>query len=117
MHELSIAQGVVGAVLDHTGGDRVLSVRLEIGALSGVEVDALRFCFDLAARDTAVEDAELVVERVTGRGRCRACAAETDLDSFVARCPCGCPDVEVTAGEQLRIRDVEVARDVRNMRV
>ncbi|WP_019819100.1 hydrogenase maturation nickel metallochaperone HypA/HybF [Saccharomonospora saliphila] len=117
MHELSITQGVVRAVVEHTGGDRVLVVRLEIGALSGVEVDSVRFCFDAVTRGTPLDGAELVVDRPEGRGRCRPCGAEFPLGSVLDGCACGSLDVEVVAGEQLRIRNVEVARDVRNMRV
>ncbi|EIE97797.1 hydrogenase maturation nickel metallochaperone HypA/HybF [Saccharomonospora glauca] len=117
MHELSIAQSVVDAVVEHTGGARVLSVRLEIGALSGVEADAMRFCFDAVTRGTPVEGAELVVETVPGLGRCTLCGTDVPLSSFLDTCPCGSVDVDVRSGQQLRIRDVEVARDVRDMRV
>ncbi|WP_197320836.1 hydrogenase maturation nickel metallochaperone HypA [Saccharomonospora sp. NB11] len=117
MHELSITQSVVDAVVDHTGGARVLSVRLEVGALSGVEADALRFCFDAVTRGTPVEGAELVIETVPGRGWCPRCEAESELSSFLDTCSCGSMDVHVRSGQQLRIRDVEVERDVRDLRV
>ncbi|ACU95862.1 hydrogenase maturation nickel metallochaperone HypA [Saccharomonospora viridis] len=117
MHELSITQSVVDAVVEHTAGARVLSVRLEIGALSGVEADAVRFCFDAVTRGTPVDGAELVIEHVPGEGRCGSCGADVRLTSFLDVCACGSTDVEVTSGQQLRIRDVEVVRDVRNMRM
>ncbi|EHR59837.1 hydrogenase maturation nickel metallochaperone HypA/HybF [Saccharomonospora cyanea] len=117
MHELSITQSVVDAVVEHTGGARVLSVRVEVGALSGVEADAMRFCFDAVTRATPLEGATLVVEHVPGLGRCTRCGADVPLSSFLDTCPCGSVDVDVESGQQLRIRDVEVARDVRDMRV
>ncbi|OQO89847.1 hydrogenase maturation nickel metallochaperone HypA [Saccharomonospora piscinae] len=117
MHELSITQSVVDAVVDHTGGARVLTVRLEVGALAGVEVDSVRFCFDAVTRGTPCEGAELVVDHVPGTGRCGECGADVRLSSFLDGCACGSADVAVYSGQQLRIRDVEVARDVRDMRV
>jgi hydrogenase nickel incorporation protein HypA/HybF len=57
MHELSIADGIVEHCADRANGARVLRVRLEIGVLSCVTADALRFCFDVCAKDTMLEGA------------------------------------------------------------
>ncbi|MEC7192467.1 MAG: hydrogenase maturation nickel metallochaperone HypA, partial [SAR324 cluster bacterium] len=46
MHELSITQNLVAIVEEHARGQRVKRVTLEIGKLSGVMADAIRFCFD-----------------------------------------------------------------------
>lgn len=117
MHELSIIQSIVDAVVEHTGGARVCSVRLEIGALSGVEADALRFCFDAVTRGTPLDGAGLVIEPAAGLGRCGRCGADVPLSSFLDACPCGSVDVDVRSGQQLRILDVEVERDVRDLRM
>lgn len=117
MHELSIAQGVVGTITEQTGEDRVVLVRLEIGRLAGVEVDAVKFCFDVVTAGTSVEGAELIVDEPVGEARCRACADEFELADLLTACACGSFDLEVTSGEQLRIREVRVTRDVRNVRV
>ena len=52
MHELSITQSLVEAVLDRTGGRSVTGVNLRIGPLSGVLPDAVRFCFEVVSADT-----------------------------------------------------------------
>jgi hypothetical protein len=49
MHELSISQGIVESVCDAVPDGRVLAVTVEIGKLSGVVPDAVRFCFDECA--------------------------------------------------------------------
>ena len=36
------------------------------------------------------------------------CAAEFDVDDLILLCPCGSANVAVLAGQQLRIRSVEV---------
>lgn len=41
MHELAITQSIVEAVLDHTAGRQVATMRLKIGRLSGVVPSAL----------------------------------------------------------------------------
>lgn len=52
MHELAIAESVVGSVLERTGDRHVTTVRLQVGRLSGVVPDALDFCFELAVAGT-----------------------------------------------------------------
>jgi hydrogenase nickel incorporation protein HypA/HybF len=117
VHELSIAQSMVQAVVEATGQRRVLGVRLEIGKLSGVEVAAIRFCFDVVAEGTPVQGAELTIEEPPGHGRCRACGAAFPVTTPLPRCACGGLEVELESGKQIRVRDVEVQRDVRDVRV
>ena len=109
MHELAITESVVDAVTRRLPGARVASVRLEIGAMSGVVADSVRFCFDLVVAGTPLEGASLVIDQPAGRCRCRACGAEFAPDWPVLLCPCGSADVAVVAGEDLKIVSVEVA--------
>lgn len=108
MHELAVTQSVVDAIIEKTGDARVVAVRLEIGRLSGVVPDAVRFCFDVVCAGTTLEGARLDIERPRGRAHCHDCADEFDLDDPIPLCPCGSANVMVTAGMQLRIRSVEV---------
>lgn len=108
MHELGITQSIVEAVLDAVGERRIVRLWLEIGRLSGVVPDAVRFCFDLAAAGTALEAAELDIDEPAGRGECRECGVEFEVDTPIVLCACGSADVAVLAGRELRIRAVEV---------
>lgn len=110
MHELSIAQSIVDAVAERMGDERVTRVLLEVGTLSGVVVDSVSFCFDLVAEGTTVEGALLDVRRTHGHARCRRCDREFDVDDPILLCPgCDSADVEVLAGQELRIVSVEVS--------
>ena len=109
MHELAIAESVVDTVTQRLPGAKVTCVRLEIGALSGVVPDSIRFCFDLATEGTGLEGAALEITEPPARCRCRACGAEFQPDSPVVLCPCGSADVAVLAGEELKILSVQVA--------
>lgn len=108
MHELSICQSIVDSVCEAVPEGEVLVVTLEIGKLSGVVPDAVRFCFDACTRGTRVEGARLDVVDVPGRGRCGSCERELDVNELVAQCPCGNPFLEILRGRELRIRSVEV---------
>ncbi len=108
MHELSITQSMVELCERNAAGRRVISVTMEIGELSGVVLDAVEFCFDACSRDTLLEGALLIMERIPGRGRC-CCGAESPISSYFDPCSsCGGFGLTVTAGEELRVRELEV---------
>jgi hydrogenase nickel incorporation protein HypA/HybF len=108
VHELGVTQEVVALAGEHAGGRRVTRVVLEIGRLSGVLPDAVRFCFDLCAAGTAVEGAALEIVETPGLGRCRACGGEVALERPFGRCGCGGTDLEWLAGDELRVRELEL---------
>lgn len=108
VHELALTESVVQAIAARVGAERVVRVRLEIGRLVAVLPDAMRFCFDVCAKDTPLDGAALEIDEVAARGRCRACGAEPELDGVLALCACGSADVELLAGNELRIKEVEV---------
>jgi hydrogenase nickel incorporation protein HypA/HybF len=109
VHELAIIEGVVDAVTERMGDAKISCVRLEIGALSGVVDDSLRFCFELATEGTSLAGASLEIIQVPGRCRCRACGSEFSPDGLILLCPCGSADAAVLAGRELKIASVKVA--------
>jgi hydrogenase nickel incorporation protein HypA/HybF len=109
MHELAIADAVVGIVSRHAGGRRVTAVELEVGQLRQVVPDALAFAFGLVAEGTCAEGAELALEVVPVAVACRGCGAQTQQAAFPLACgACGSDDVDVVRGEELRVTCVEV---------
>jgi hydrogenase nickel incorporation protein HypA/HybF len=110
VHELSIAQSIVDAVVEKMGDQRVTSVRVEIGKLSGVVADSVLFCFDLVADGTVVAGARLDIVQPSGTARCRDCAREFEVNDPIVLCPgCDSAYVDVLSGRELRIRSVEVS--------
>lgn len=109
MHELGIARSIVAVVADHAKGRRVKRVRLDVGRLSGVMAEAIRFSFDVVSAGTCVEGARLDIDEIGGRGRCRSCGSEFDTPALYTPCPCGSRHVERLSGEELKIREYEFA--------
>jgi hydrogenase nickel incorporation protein HypA/HybF len=108
VHELGITQEVVAIAAETARGRRVARVVLEVGRLSGVLPDAVRFCFEPCAEGTAVEGAVLEIIETPGRAKCRACGGEVSLDRPFGRCACGCTDLEWLSGDELRVRELEL---------
>jgi hydrogenase nickel incorporation protein HypA/HybF len=108
VHELAVMESVVDAITEQVGDVKVAIVHLEIGELAGVDLDALQFCFDVCCRGTDLDGAELAIARIRGRARCRTCGIEGPMPHLGAPCRCGSFDRELTAGDELRLKDVEV---------
>ena len=112
MHELSIAEHIVEIALEHlpaNDGATVKEIVLEIGTLSGIEIDALTFAMDVVMKSTALEHATLRIDRVQGRARCDSCAGEFDLADLYSPCPsCGGFGNTVLRGEEMRVQSILV---------
>lgn len=107
MHELSITESLVSAVLEQVDGE-VRAVTVVIGRLSGVVPDSVRFCFDVCTRGTRLEGAALEILEPPGRAICRTCGEETDVADGIPLCSCGSVDLDVVGGRELSVKHVEV---------
>ncbi|MCZ7685574.1 MAG: hydrogenase maturation nickel metallochaperone HypA [Sandaracinaceae bacterium] len=109
MHELGLTREIVSVVAERAGARRVTRVVLEIGKLSAVMPDAVRFCFELCARGTRLEGASLEIVEPAGRARCRACGRTVELERPYGECACGSCDLEWISGGELRVVAMELA--------
>lgn len=112
MHELSLCEGVLQLLEDSAGKEgfrRVKKVRLEVGALSGVETESLRLNFTVAAGGTLADGASLEIIEVPGAAWCGDCGCTVPVAQRFDACPlCGNQHMRVTAGTEMRIRELEV---------
>jgi hydrogenase nickel incorporation protein HypA/HybF len=108
MHELGIVAEVVEIVREKTNDARISRLSLEIGRLSTILPDAVRFAFDVATEGTPLEGAELQIVEVDGTARCRACDGVVTLVRPIGRCTCGGFDLEWLSGMSVRILSLEV---------
>ncbi|MDR3562286.1 MAG: hydrogenase maturation nickel metallochaperone HypA [Negativicutes bacterium] len=112
MHEMAIAQGILEIVLDNVaqyGAKSVASIKLLVGEMTGVEPEALKFCFSSLAEGTVAASAELEIEVMPLVGRCRDCGGEFRIERYRFLCPvCGSAGVEILSGRELRVEHLEV---------
>lgn len=108
VHELGLTLQIVEAC-SHRAGDRsVRRVVLEIGKLSAVLPDAVRFSFELCTPETPLAGADLEIVEIPGRARCCRCELEMELEHPYGTCECGGTDLAWLSGHELRIREMEV---------
>jgi hydrogenase nickel incorporation protein HypA/HybF len=112
VHELSIASAVLETALRHAGGRRVTTVSVRTGAMRQVVPRSLEFYFQIVARDTPCEDAQLQLTEVATELRCRACETSWSPRIPAFRCPrCGGAEVAITAGQELEVDYIEVEQE------
>ena len=109
MHELGITHRVVAICSERAAGALVKRVTLEIGKLSAELPDSVRFCYDICAQGTVLEGSVLEIIEVPGMAICRDCDAEVSLSQLYGRCTCGGANLRLVAGQELKIKEMEVA--------
>jgi hydrogenase nickel incorporation protein HypA/HybF len=111
MHELSIAQSLVDSVRAHAssrGGAAVMRIGVQVGELSGVDPESLRFSFDILIRGTDLEQATLDIEQVALRQRCEQCAQEFPVVEFTLVCPACGVATQLVSGNELQLTHLEL---------
>jgi hydrogenase nickel incorporation protein HypA/HybF len=108
MHELGITQNIVAIAAEHAQGAKVQRISLEIGKLSAIMPEAILFCFDVCCQGTVLEGAILEIIEIPGLARCRQCGAEVPLEQPFGICSCGSIELDVIAGEELKIKEMEI---------
>ena len=112
MHEMALAEGMLQLVEDgarRNAASGVKAVWLEIGALSQVEVHALRFCFDAVTRGSLAEGARLEIVTQAGLAWCMPCGGQVPITQRGDACPhCGSHQLQVVQGDGMRVTEIEV---------
>ncbi len=112
MHEMSLAEGVLQLVEEtarRENARRVKLVVLEIGTLSSVEPDAIRFCFEAVTHGSIAQGAALEIVASQGAGWCMPCAATVPMTELYGACPqCGSYQVQPTSGTEMRVKEIEI---------
>ena len=112
MHELTLCESVLQIIENEAEKQhfkRVKKVFLEIGELSCVEPEALRFSFDVVMKNTRVEGASLEIIKMPGVAWCRCCQKEVRIRQRFDQCPdCGQYQLRMVSGDEMRIKELEV---------
>ncbi len=119
MHEMGIALQIIEIATASLPADlgevRVAAVNLKIGKLAAVVPASLRFCFDVAVKDTPLAGAKLAIEEVPVVARCKDCNARWTIDEPVFICKtCESGSLEILSGRELDIESIEVVEEENN---
>ena len=112
MHEMSLCEGILQVMQTEAqkqGFSQVKNVWLEIGDLAGVEVEAMLFSFDAVTRNSLADGAKLNIINIPGTAWCMQCGKNVPVTERFDACPeCGSYQLQVTGGDEMRIKELEV---------
>jgi len=112
MHEMSLCESILQTLEQQAplqNYAKVKTVWLEIGALAGVEIEALKFSFDLVVKGSLADAAKLEIIEIPGEAWCMPCGRNVPVRQLYDECPlCGSHQIQVTGGDQMRIKELEV---------
>ncbi len=112
MHEMSLCEGILQVMESEAqkqGFSQVKNVWLEIGDLAGVEVEAMLFSFDAVTRNSLADGAKLNIINIPGTAWCMQCGKNVPVTERFDACPeCGSYQLQVTGGDEMRIKELEV---------
>ena len=125
MHEAAIAQSIVRTVLteaEKQGAIKVESIEIEVGELTFLGIDQMRFWVETSFQGTIADGAKLIFKNMKAKIRCNDCEYEGDLKvkedpayhinlpSF--SCPrCKSTRIEITQGKEAFIRQIKILKE------
>ena len=111
LHEMAMVSSIFNIIDDNIKQyniNRVIQVKLIVGDMTGVEDMTMKGCFELFAQDTPVEGAQLVIEHVPIKARCRTCGNEFVVQNMHYKCAnCGNERISIISGKELYIDSIE----------
>ena len=112
MHESGLTEDLFTHTMQHAreaNAQRVVSVRVIIGALSDATPESIRFYFDSLAAGTIAEGAALEFDQAPGRAHCTACGQDVIIHELFTTCPdCGAYALQITGGNGVYLDSLEV---------
>ena len=112
MHELAITESILRIALsaaEEHQAQRVLEIRIKIGAYSGVVPQYIQEYFDIVSRGTIAEAARLDIQTVPAKVQCSACGQVTQVERFRIKCgACGSTEVKLITGREYYVDSLEV---------
>ncbi len=107
MHELSIVQSLLQGLAQESaqfGPGRISEIHLQVGAASGVSLEALQFAFEAVSPHSLAAGAVLQIDLVPLIIQCTTCKHQQQMDQLSLVCPaCGGP-ANLISGRELLIK-------------
>lgn len=114
MHEFSICQSLVAAVLrelkkNTNGHVRLKNVRVSAGQYRRIVPASLKFAYKILTRGTPAEGSSLLIKTIPIKLKCNQCGWQgvTRDICFVCR-KCGGVGLEIIGGKELSLESIEV---------
>lgn len=112
MHELSVTQSLLKISLEHAEkaqAQKVTDLHIVIGELASMVDDSIQFYWNIIAKGTIAEQAELHFRRVPAELQCMNCSEKYFPAEEELICPrCHSAGAKIIAGEEFFLESIEV---------
>lgn len=112
MHEFSIVLSIIEIAENEAKkakSEVVTELVLDVGTMAGIEFHALDFAMESAIKNTMLENAKIVVNKIQARSKCINCSEEFDIQSSFDPCPkCSGFYHNILSGKELKVKSLVV---------
>lgn len=112
MHEMSIALNIIDLAVEQAkmaAASNVVEVELDIGNLSGIEIDALNFALEIAVRETILEKSRFKINRIEAESECMECGHIFGSENYISQCPeCQALNTRIFKGREMQVKSLLV---------
>lgn len=121
MHELSIIKALLqqieqyrnekpsveDASPERCNSKSIASITLEVGTMTCVDADRLKFSFDMVKEEARLSHTILNINTVLAQAKCKQCQKTFDLKQLGQACACGSYDYTLLSGQELNLIEIE----------
>ncbi len=112
-------EAVLNAAKAHKA-EKIIAINLEIGELTFLNPEQLKFAFSVLSKNTIAENAKLNIKRVQPAVKCTKCGYEgpnkydgptphlLGAHLYLKCAKCGSAEVKITAGRECTIKDLKI---------
>jgi hydrogenase nickel incorporation protein HypA/HybF len=110
MHEMSIALSIIDLASKQAreaGAREIKEVELDIGTMSGVELEALNFAMKVAVKNTMLEKSRIKINHITASAECLECGHAFNTRAILGPCPeCSALNTRIISGRELQVKSL-----------
>ena len=114
MHELGIAQNVLGIITEEAvkRNAKAKSVTLGIGKMAGIVPESLQFLLECIAKDTCADGIKITINMIEPVLICNSCGHQFSVPELDFFCPkCGSGDCKTIEGKDLIVETITLEDD------
>ena len=117
MHEITIAQSLIDAILAEAAKQNAkpVAAKISCGTFDAINDEALCFAFEAVSKDTPCEGVKLDIVHKPMEGQCKNCSRTFTIDQTSIKCPgCGSEDFELLSAASLLLEEIEFQTETEN---
>ncbi len=114
MHELAVTESILKIANGHAlkaGASSITDIYIHVGCLSSIVDDSVQFYWDMIAKGTLSEGAQLHFERFSAEIQCLDCGTRYQLEAELTPCPqCNSIRIKIVSGDEFRVDSIEIIK-------